>query len=159
MKVGSIHWNYQEISLKQINKRTVFFMHHKRELMECFAIKGWGDRQDQQVQKRISTNSWTWDPQSHTAGNKHVHPLQHSQRKEHGCRQGEDDISSAALCSALNLPQYLNAAPLWTFRMFLPLFILIQASSIPSSAGNVIFSSKKSIVMVTFPLETPKFCF
>lgn len=159
MTAGSIHWNYQEISLKQINRSILcFFTHHWRELMECFAVKGWGDRQDQQAQKGISTNSWTWDPQSDTPGKKHVHPLQHSQREEHRCREGEDNTSAAALCSALNLPQAKSKCS--TTLNLQDVSTTLQASSIQSSAGslfNILF--KKICCDSNFSLETFTFHF
>lgn len=109
-------------------------MHHGRELMECFAMKGWGDTQDQQVQKRISTNSWTWDPQSDTPGNKPVHLQQHCQCQKHRCREGEDDTAPSALCSALNLPprRAKCSIPL-NLQSASSTLHLIQALSIPNS--------------------------
>lgn len=34
-------------------KHSLFLTHHRRELTECFAMKGWGDGQYQQVQKAL----------------------------------------------------------------------------------------------------------
>lgn len=162
-RVGSIQWNYQEISLKQINKSTLCFVHAPQEGthgMFCHERLGrytGSASSKKDFNKFLDMRSSVKHPREQARASTAALPVWGA-----GMERMRHQQQPCALHWAFHKAG-LNSAPHWTYRMFLPLFILIQAPSFPSSAGslwkfNILFQ-KKSIVTVTFSLETSKFHF
>lgn len=136
-RVGSIQWNYQEISLKQINKSTLCFVHAPQEgthWMFCHERLGrytGSASSKKDFNKFLDMRSSVKHPREQARASTAALPVWGA-----GMERMRHQQQPCALHWAFHKAG-LNSAPHWTYRMFLPLFILIQAPSFPSSAGSL----------------------